>query len=243
MVINSTPRRNQIRTAKGPIIDADAGIGSPNPAGGGLPGGPQVGGPPGIGGLPEYANYGDNDYKIPGAELPSLDKRNQVQGGFNKNLGAAKDYLGNFNATSDRLYQGYENAARSSLAKGMKGVKQDFNSRGLLGSGMQADKSAQLTNSVNSDLLTKRSDINRGLLGNLNQMEGNAFTLGNEVARGGPDTANPYLSGVGSQLALESGSQEMMGQMYGDISQGIGALGGYGLANLMRKTRSNNYDA
>lgn len=192
------------------------------------------------GALPEYANSG---YQIPGAQLPSTRNRDRVGNAYNSQLKNAKSYLANMKANSDRAYQTYANESRRKLASSIKGVKNDFNSRGLLGSGLQADRVAGTTSAANMDLVNKRAEINQGLLGNLGQLEGNVFNTGNILAQPGPDTANPYLSGVGSDIAAQSANSELAAAMYGDIAKGGGAVAGMGLSNLMQSGGSaNGYD-
>jgi hypothetical protein len=180
------------------------------------------------GALPEYTG-GD----VPGAQLPGTQKRDQVGGAFKGRIDAAKKYLANMKATGDAAYATYANQSRRKLASSIKGVKNDFNSRGLLNSGLQGDAVAGTTAGVNSDLINKRSEINQGLLGNQQQLEAGAYDLASIMAQRGPNTADPYLSGIGSNIALQSADSALASDMYGQIGAGAGALGGTALASQM----------
>jgi hypothetical protein len=178
--------------------------------------------------LPEYTGG-----TVPGAQLPSSQKRDQVGGAFKGRIDAAKKYLANMKATGDAAYATYQNQSRRKLAGSIKGVKNDFNSRGLLNSGLQGDAVAGTTAAVNSDLINKRAEINQGLLGNQAQLEGNAYDLASVMAQRGPSTADAYLSGIGSNIALQSADSALASQMYGQIGAGVGAIGGSALAGQM----------
>lgn len=187
--------------------------------------------------LPEYSN---DNFQIPGAQMPSSDKRNRIGGAFKSQLSAAKSYLANMKARGDQAYQTYADQSRRRLANSIKSVKNDFNSRGLLGSGLQGDAVASATSAANSDLINKRAEINQGLLGNLNQLEGNVYDTGNLLAQKGPGVADAYLAGVGSNIARESADNALAAEMYGQIGQGVGAVGGSALASYMAGNRGYN---
>lgn len=180
--------------------------------------------------LPEYTGG-----SVPGAQLPGTANRDRVAGGFKSQLAIAREYLNNMKSNSDRAYQTYANESRKKLDRSIKGVKEDFNARGLLGSGLQADRVAGTTTAANVDLDNRRAEINQGLLGNLGQLEGNAFDTASILAQRGPDTANPYLSGVGSNIAAQSADSALAAEMYGQIGQGVGAIGGAGLGSLIQQ--------
>jgi hypothetical protein len=197
---------------------------------------------PSGGGLPEYTS---EDYNF-NSQLPGTQKRDQIGGAFAKSLGGAQSYLQNLRGNSDKAFNSYAGVARNELAKSIQGTKNNFNSRGLLGSGLQGDAVARQTAGANADLDQKRSEINSGLLGNLATMEDNTYGLSSLMAQGGPDTANQYLTGIGTRLAEESGDSALASQMYGNAAQGAGALGGTSLAALMagggQKKMPNYYD-
>lgn len=180
------------------------------------------------GALPEYTGG-----TIPGAQLPGTGKRDAVKGAFTSQMGAAKKYLANMKANSDAAYASYQNQSRRKLASSIKSVKNDFNARGLLGSGLQGDAVAGTTANANADLINKRAEINQGLLSNLNQLEGNAYDTASILSMNGPNTAEPYLAGIGSNIALQSADNALASEMYGQIGQGLGAAGGSALASTM----------
>lgn len=188
--------------------------------------------------------YGLNEYNDTngGAKLPDVigsdsNQRGMEMGAFNNAGRTVRDLGNNFQPTSDRLYQGYESAAKSGLARSMRGIKNSYNSRGLLGSGMQGNASASLVADTKNDLATKRQSINQGLLGDIGTAENSFFGIGNNLSENGADTANPYLSGVQSELALQTGDDALASQAYGGLASGAGALAGTGLASLMRRNK------
>lgn len=187
--------------------------------------------------LPEFR---DDNFQIPGAQLPSSRGKDLAATAFNRQSQAAGDYLAKMKENSDRAYLSLQKESKKKLDRSIKGVKNDFNARGLLNSGLSADAEGGARTAANIELARGRSDINRGLLQNLDLMEGNVFNTANVLAQPGPDTANPYLSGIGSELALETGANDLAAQMAGNISGGVGAIGGAGLASLISQGRGYN---
>jgi len=170
---------------------------------------------------------------VPGASMPNDDKKNQIGAAFQGQLGAAKSYLAKMKANSDKAFNSYANQSRNNLAKSIKGTKNDFNSRGLLGSGLQSDRIAGQTSATNTDLNQTRSSINQGLLSNLNQMERGVFDISNTYTQPGIDVAGNELADTQLDVARNIGDSEMNNAAIGQIGGGIGAVGGTGLAELM----------
>lgn len=179
----------------------------------------------------EYTEAGGG--KLPGAQVPG-----QAQFGtaFGDQLKAAENYRDTLKSKSDTLYNAFSNRARRDLDKGIKNVKNDFASRGLLGSGMQGAAEGGMRAATASGLAEKRAEINQGLLGNLGSMESGAYDLASAIANTrGPDTYSPYLSYVQTNMANQAEDDALANQMYGQIGQGLGGLGGSLLANSMAK--------
>ena len=184
---------------------------------------------PSGGTLPEYNNP---NYNFPGVSIPKMNP--QLPGTFQTQLGQAKDYDKNMKSESDTLYNSYAQGARQGLASTIAQNKNAYNSRGLLNSGGTAAANAGAVADTNANLDQARTAINSGLIGSLNQMEGNAAQTGAVSASPGPNIALPYLGGVASNIGALTANQGLLNSIYGSLGQGAGALGGYGLAQMMQ---------
>lgn len=141
-------------------------------------------------------------------------------------LGRAKDLSDNFGRYSDERFEPFAQVERGKLDRNLRGVKNDFNSRGLLGSGLQADAEAGTRAESNAYLRGVRGDINQGLLGDIEKTRGNAFDLASMMARGGPNTSQLQLDQLAQMIALSSENDALASQAYGNLSSGVGRLGG-----------------
>lgn len=188
----------------------------------------QPGQDPSKGLLPEYTTP---NYQIPGAQIPTQNPK--LTDTFNTQNQQAKDYANNLGANSDQLYNSYATQARQQLAGTLGQVKNDYNSRGLLNSGVEAGAEANQIGATNANLDQTRSAINSNLLGNLNTMQGNAATTAGQIGQAGPSIAMPYLSGVASNIGAETANQGLLNSIYGSVGAAAGAAGGAGLAGYM----------
>lgn len=187
-------------------------------------------GDPSGGYLPEY---GIGETSVPGAKAP-MNRNPLADTLFQRQLQGAKDYSNNLKSTSDNLYNNVAQGARAGLAQNIKGIRNNFNARGLLKSGGEAGAELGAQAKTTQGLQQARGQINQGLLSNLQGMQGNAFGTAAGLAQPGPNIADPYLSGIGTDIASQMQDAQAQGQAFGQISQGVGALGGYGLANAMQ---------
>lgn len=206
---------------------------------------------PSYGALPEYSRkkkvpvvglFGEPDTTeevddtdsatIPGAVLPSRNPLAKKLAG--DQWQKAQDYLKNFRSNSDSLFNSYANDARQSLKEGSRHLRDDFNSRGLLNSGGQVNAESNLRSGLVNALGQRRAKINADQNNTLTQMEGNAFGSAGLMAQPGPDTANPQLSALGSNMGQSIDSMNRDSQLYGGLASGVGSLAGVGLAGLMQ---------
>lgn len=183
---------------------------------------------PGQGIFPEYGlgdsyQNGNNFFRT---EPIKPGKPTQYGDAFGRQLDFANDLSNNFQKYSDERYEPFAAAERGKLDKTLRGVKSDFNSRGLLNSGLQGDAEANQRASANSRLQGYRSNINQGLLNDINTARGNAFDLASLMAKGGPNTAEMQLDQLAQQIALSSEDEAMASQAYGNLSTGFGKFGG-----------------
>lgn len=183
------------------------------------------------GGQYQEYSYGQNQGKAPNVSLPGQPNYGGV---LEKQLKTAQNYRDNLGKTSDSIYDTYANAARGDLAQGTRKVSNSFAGRGLLGSGMQTAATSGVKSDVATGLAGKRSEINQGLLGNLNQLEGNAFNTASTMAgTQGPNTWAPALSMVQGNVAQQNQDEQAQNQLFSQLGGGIGQLAGTGLANSM----------
>lgn len=203
---------------------------------------------PGGGMFGEYSNPNGDPFliggggmgNIPGAQLPS---RNPLaQSMYDQQLGGAKDYASKLSGMSDQLYNNAASTARSGLSNTLRSTRNSYNSRGLLNSGGERGAEAGARSSAEAGLAGTRSQINQGLLQNLQGMEGNAFGTAAGLAQPGPNTAQLYQQGMSSDIAQKMKDEAARSQAYGQIGQGLGALGGAGLAGAMRSGQQNPYN-
>lgn len=129
----------------------------------------------------------------------------------------------------------YSANAQRQLAGTMGGIKEGYNARGLLNSGGAAGDiaGAQATTASN---VNQYGQAMAGYGAQLQgQMGGNAFNTAGALAGAGPNIAGTYLSGLASSVGAETQNMGLLNQAYGDLAGGAGAVGGYGLAQLMKK--------
>lgn len=184
--------------------------------------------------LPEY---GDENFKIPSAVLPSKDPR--AKAAYESQLNTAKNYATGLKDQSDKLYNSAAGQARSQLPGLIQQNRASFNARGLLHSGKEAATEAGTVQGLNQQLAQKRSEINSGLAQNLRQLEGGAFGSASALAQPGAQTAQTELQGIGTQLQAIAGQNQMNSQLIGSVIGGGSSLAGAGLANAMQA--QNNY--
>lgn len=183
---------------------------------------------PGGGILPEYQN---DKTSVPGADLPQQNPLAK-QMYFNQ-LNRANDLSTNFQNYSDSAYNPVANQARADLTAGKHSIRNNYNSRGLLNSGAEQSSEGEATKKTQNYLTGVRSNINQGLTNDITGAENNAFNAAAGLAQPGPQTAQIYAQGVGSDIAKQTSDAGAASQAYGSIGQGLGSLGGAGLAGAM----------
>lgn len=186
--------------------------------------------PDGTNTLPEYQG-GGNAGAIGSTETPAVNPLAQSM--YNQQLQGASDYAAQMPQLSDTLYNNAASQARTGLTQTDRSTRNNYNARGLLNSGGERSDEASAKASTEANLAGTRSSINQGLLTNLQGMESNAFGSAAGLAQPGPNIAQPYLSGVQSNIFQQMTDASMQGQMYGQVAQGLGSIAGQGLAGAM----------
>lgn len=184
---------------------------------------------PGGGIMPEYQN---DQFKIPGADLPSTNPLAKSM--YDSQLKAAGNLSKNFQNYSDSAYNPVANQTRADLTAGKRSIRNGFNARGLLHSGGEVGAEDAATNKATSYLRGVRGNINQGLSNDITGLQNNAFSAAAGLAQPGPQTAQIYQQGVGSDIASQMSDAAAASSAYGAIGQGLGAIGGAGLASAMR---------
>jgi hypothetical protein len=141
-------------------------------------------------------------------------------------MGRTKDLKANYQRNSDDAYNAVASSEKRSVDKSLKNVKNDFNSRGLLGSGLQADQELGVRGQSANKLATARRDINTGLLSDISGSRGKGFDLASMMTTPGANTSGYQLDVLANQLALSSENEAIQASAYGNLAAGGGALAG-----------------
>ncbi len=171
-----------------------------------------------------------NEYRTGGGSVPGTFKVPQLKyDDYLKNAVAARD---KFSANKSQIGQGlmdsYSDSSRRQLAETMRGVKNDFNSRGLLGSGLEYRGRMGAVSDANAALLAKRQEVNRGLLDTETGLNRNIYDIADMSVTPGADLAFPYLENVRSRIAQMYDDATAQNQAYAGIASGL--AGGVGTA-------------
>lgn len=173
---------------------------------------------------------------IKAPEIPKEDPL--VRSLYEQRQKARKDYEAQIPGLSDSLYSQAAGQGRRELDGATRGIRSNFNSRGLLNSGKRASAEMGADADIRSGLAAKRTDINRGLLSNLEGMESDEFSLASMLAQPGVNAAQPFLSRMKSNAAADASDSQAQAQMFAGIGSGVGAVGGGLLANSIYGQRS-----
>lgn len=155
-----------------------------------------------------------------------------------------EDMPGKIKSDSDTLYNAYASGARRDLASKIKDTRGNFNSRGLLNSGMRAGAELGQKSQAASDMATKRRDINSSLLdkytNNYDQMTQNVLNTGYTYAGLTPNLGGSVLDYQRGQLNNNINSNNNNA----NLAQGIGNLAGsiYGSSKKSPVTNKNSSD-
>ncbi len=173
-----------------------------------------------MGAMDQYPEYGDSDFKISGAVAPTDDPRlKQIQG---TQQAAAKNFRQNIPNYSDTLYNSYAGQAKAGLAKNIQNTRANYNSRGLLRSGMrQGAELGQQANTAN-DLVNARGQINQGLLSTADQMDTNSFNTSGAIAGMGANLGGSALGGLSNDIQQNNANSQATAGIVGGIGSGIG---------------------
>lgn len=176
---------------------------------------------------------------VPGVSVPNQNPA--AASGLASQMQASQDYLKNLSSNSDALYNNAAAQTRTQLNQGIKNVREDFNSRGLLSSGGETGGELGQESAAQSSLASTRNSINSGLLQNAQGMQGNAFNTAATLAQPGPNIASPYLSGVASNIGAQTANTQLANSLYGQAAGGAGSLVGTGLASAIQSQPSSTY--
>lgn len=223
---------------------AQASANSNDPSGGLLP---EYGTPTpvnltsGIPNIQAQVNTQEQQKQTDTAPIPSVSVPNQnpaAASGLAQQMQASQQYLQNLSSNSDALYNNAAAQTRTQLNQGIKNVREDFNSRGLLSSGGETGAELGQESAAQSSLASTRNSINAGLLQNAQGMQGNAFNTAATLAQPGPNIASPYLSGVGSNIGTQTANTQLANTIYGNLGSGIGSIAGAGLGSAIAGQQS-----
>jgi hypothetical protein len=175
---------------------------------------------PSLGLLPEYTS----DMRIPGAKVPRANEN--LSRILNTQMQQARDYRARIPQMSDSLYNTAAGASSRQLAETLKGVRSDYNARGLYSSGRRLGAESSEKAGAAGRLADTRSSINQGLLSNADAMENNAFNTAGNIAGMGAGLGTAALSGVKTGIENDIASSQAQQSIFGGLGQGLGSLAG-----------------
>ena len=165
--------------------------------------------------LPEY--YTGN---VPTAQIPGIDPRYQqsvLQG--QKNL--ATQFRSNLPKYQDELGNQFEKSAKQQLAENTKGIKKDFNSRGLLRSGGRMGAEAKAAAQTGYDVAKGRYDINQTLADQADTLENNYINSAYGIAGVNPQIGGGLLQNAQNSLNNQIASNQAMQDIYSGAGKGL----------------------
>lgn len=191
--------------------------------------------PNALGGFGSYQNLfkaiGAGGINVPTAvETPRNPLAQQM---LNQQLQQGQDFASNLQGMSDSLYGNAAANARNQLRTTKTGIKNDYNARGLLSSGGRASAEEGADSDAASNLASTRSQINQGLLGNLQGIDANTFNSASNLAAPGAQTAGIALQGAQNQLSNQQTQQAQTNNAVGQLAGGAGSISGYGLSKAI----------
>jgi hypothetical protein len=179
---------------------------------------------------------------IPGAQLPEINPL--AKSLYESSLKGYQDYSAKMPGMQDEFNSQAGQAARFQTKEGTRRNRNAFNSRGLLSSGGRVAADSRVAGQAQTGLAAAIRDNNGRLQAGKDQLAGNVFSSAATLAQPGGNVADPYLSGVQSNIASMMADQQASAQAYGGIAQGLLAAGGYGAAAaLYPGQRGNPYGA
>lgn len=154
---------------------------------------------------------------------------------YQKGLKASQDYFKNLKNYSDTLYNDQAQRTRQDVDKGIKKVKNDYNSRGLLNSGVATQSQLDVGNEGGAQLADYRGQLNRGLLDTAQNMESGVFDMASGLSTGGLNTAGSYINRLTSDIQKQNQDTQMNTDLLGSVGSGVGKAAGLGIGQLVRK--------
>ena len=131
-----------------------------------------------------------------------------------------------FRQNSDQAYNAAATSERKKLSKELGNVKNDFNARGLLNSGLQTESELGARGKSANRLSTARREINTGLLRDIDQSRTNSFDLASMMATPGANTSGYQMDLLANQLAISAENEAGQAAAYNNLSSGLGGFGG-----------------
>lgn len=169
-----------------------------------------------------FPEYDDElqDWRIPNAIIPGKNK--DLANFEQQQLDFAKNFRKNIPSYSDELYNNYAKGSRRDLAQNINKNRAGFNSRGLLRSGMREGSELGLKANNANELYSARDEINKGLLGQADELESGAFNTDGNRAGLGPGLGGSSLAGVQSGVQNQIAGMNAQQSIYGGIGSGVG---------------------
>lgn len=175
--------------------------------------------------LPEY---GVDNFQMPTAVIPAPNQK--ILGSMGTQMGLANKYREDMTSRiqkqSDAMYDPYASQSRRQLAENIKGVRSDFNRRGLLNSGMRASAETGARADTVSDLNAYRSNLNNALYNqnynNANTLENNALNSAYQYAGVSPGLGTSALSGEQNALNTDIANAQYGQTVAGGVASGFG---------------------
>lgn len=164
---------------------------------------------------------------------------------YDRQLRDLREFSANKNRYSDELYNSAATGARRDLDTGIKKTRDNYNSRGLLNSGMQRADEEGLRSNTAASLADKRRSINQGLLSQQQGMESNLFGSAQGLTAPGVSKSQQDLSAFASQLGIDMDAAKInsgiAAQAAGGIGKGFEAATGLADQLFRQKKGSNGY--
>lgn len=171
----------------------------------------------------DFPEYGSTDnFKVPGAQLPTTDPRYQAI--LNKQKDVAQNFRNDLPKYQTELGNQYATQSKKNLASNLKDVKKQYNSRGLLNSGLrQAAEAGKVYSSdyntsqaqlgINTTLNQQADSLDQDVVNNAYGMAGYAPQLGSGLLSQQQNNINDYISG-----------QQALGDAGGGLGKGLGYI-------------------
>lgn len=178
-------------------------------------------GPTGLGGFKDAKDLVANI----GAQGPTIDPRYSAL--QKSQIKQSKDFRTSIPKQGNALMTGKMDAAKEELAQRISGVRGDYNSRGLLFSGMRSGEEAAARGDYAANVAGQRAEVNQGLLDTSNQMDDRAIDTGFGMAGLGTDAgAQQTLADARIQAEKEARNARQGNEVAKGLGGGIGALAG-----------------